>query len=86
MNKRQRQLFEKWLKGRPQSVQQSARKYPPGTRFLIHGKIMHVISYYESGAVSVTPHDPAIDHELAVATRQPVCSCCVRKLDEARLP
>lgn len=72
--------LEKWLEGRPEVVKKMARRYPPGTRFLLHGKIMHVIAYSESGGLSVTPVDPDKNWDKAVKKRRPVCACCVDKL------
>lgn len=74
--------FEHWLMGRPQAVQDMARRFPPGTKLLIHGQEMHVISYLEDGALTVSAVDPSVDYQLAVGTRQHVCNCCVGKLDE----
>ena len=77
-------MCEEWLAQLPAAVRDMARQYPPGTKFLIHSKVMHVISYDEIGGLSVTATDPASDYEKAVAERQPVCKCCVGKLDELR--
>lgn len=81
-----KEAWEKWVSTRPPAVQAVATKYPLGTRFEIHGKIMEVISYSEDGTISVTEYDPRINYRKAVANRQPVCKCCVGKLDEIMLP
>jgi len=77
--------LEQWLATRPETVQRTARRYPPGTRFNMHGRVMHVISYEEDGGLSVTPLDPSEDYKGAVAQRQPVCPCCVAQLDAIKI-
>ena len=74
--------WREWLAERPKLVRKMAKKYPPGTKFNIHGQHMHVMSYEEDGGISVTAIDPFEDYENAVKERKPVCSCCVGKLDE----
>jgi hypothetical protein len=74
--------FEKWLEGRPPHVIASARRYPPGTCLEKHGKIWWVVGYHDDdGRVLVTPINPAVDYERAVAERAPICPCCMDKLD-----
>ena len=77
--------LEQWLVGRPDVVCKMARRYPPGTAFRIHGTVVWVVSYNEDGGVSVSETDPGVDYETAVATRQPVCGCCVKNLDALRI-
>jgi len=72
--------LETWLEGRPAVVKKMARKYPPGTGFYLHDKLMWVIGYREDGGLHVTEIDPSSDHEKAVATKITVCPCCVDKL------
>lgn len=81
-----RAIWHQWLATRPATVRQIAERYPPGTRFNVHGQLMHVVSYDESGGLNVTPIDPTEDYAAAVAQRQPVCKCCLRKLDALRIP
>ena len=85
MNQEQKSMWEEWLATRPEVVRQMARRYPPGTKFRIHDEVMHVMSYEESGGLSVTATDPAEDYEKAVAERQPLCKCCVGNLDALRV-
>lgn len=76
-----------WLAEKPECVRETALKYPPGTSFLLHEQIMHVIGYDENVQDKVcglllSPIDPAMDFAAAVANQQPICLCCVGKLDE----
>lgn len=77
--------WEAWVETRPPAVRAVARKFPIGTRFLMHGKVVHVISYEENGGISVSETDPCKDYKTAVDSRQPVCPCCVEKLEEMKL-
>lgn len=85
MNRDQKQALDEWLEGRPQAVKDSAYKYPPGTKFLLHDRIMHVISYDEEGGISVTPVDPGHDYEWALAERVKICSCCLHNLEQLKV-
>lgn len=78
-------LWRQWLLTRPRVIQDMARRYPPDTKLSIHGRVMHVISYDESGSYGVTAIDPTVDYEGAVAARESMCSCCVPKLDQLRV-
>ena len=78
------QWFEKWLAPKPEVVKVMARKYPPGTKFLLHERECWVVSYNEDGGLSVSDTDPAQNYRRAIATRRPICSCCVTKLNELR--
>lgn len=75
----EKQLRE-WCKDRPSIILETALKYPPGTRFDIHGTVMHVVSYQEDGGLSVSATDPGEDYEKAVAERTPVCACCIKNI------
>lgn len=77
--------LEAWLEGRPQVVKDMARKYPPGARFKIHGKVVWVIAYNEDGGLCVTETDPRENYDCAVFTREPLCACCSGQLDALRL-
>lgn len=79
------QLWKQWLSTRPESVRVLALKYPIGTKFNLHGKTLHVMSYNENGTLALTATSPFEDYEKAVAERQPVCSCCMDKLDEMKV-
>lgn len=79
------QALKAWLAGRPEIVKQTARRYPLGTAFDIHDQMMYVTSYYEDGGVSVSPFHLAEDYDKAMANRQPICGCCVGRLDELRV-
>lgn len=69
----------KWLEGRPQIIQELARKFPPGTTLKSHGETMFVVAYNEDGSLSVSDTNPGVDYEKAVATRKPLCACCLAK-------
>jgi hypothetical protein len=77
-------LWQKWLATLPKDVRQIARRYPLGTKFRIHGKLVYVISYEEGGGLSIAATNPADDYEKAVAERQPICECCAGNLDTLR--
>jgi len=77
--------LEAWLATRPPAVKQLARKYPPGTRFVIHGEIQYVVAYNEDGSLSVSSINPSADYKGAVATRKALCACCLDRLDERLL-
>ncbi len=81
-------MYEEWLKSRPPAVRALAEKYPPGTAFLIHGQPMYVFSYgeYKDGTtgIFVTPVWPGEDYEQAMEQRQPICACCLDKLEELK--
>lgn len=79
------EALELWLEGRPEIVKQLARKYPPGTRLMLHGKIHYVVAYREDGGITVTDIDPAVDYENSLLHRHPLCPCCSDKLDEIKL-
>ena len=81
--------LEKWLEGRPEPIKVLARCYPPGTRFLLHGEILHVIGYGytfdEKACLELSPHNPSINYRKAINTRRLVCPCCMENLDRHRL-
>lgn len=77
--------WEQWLAGRPEKVREMGCRYPPGTKFKIHGKIVWLVSYCEDGTVMVSETNPSEAYETAIATRQPICGCCTGKLDEVRI-
>jgi hypothetical protein len=62
-----------------------ARKYPPGTKFFIHGKIMHVVGYNENGGLSVSATNPFHNYEKAIAELQPICEHCIKDLDALKI-
>lgn len=74
-----------WVNNLPEECRAMAIKYPLGTVFNLHGKVMSVIGYDSHSGVSVTPGDICQDYEQAVTQRQPVCACCADKLDELRI-
>lgn len=74
-----------WLASLPEAARRTAEMYPPGTKFLMHGAVNHVISYEDDGRLSVSMIDPAVNYEKSVATRQTVCNCCMEKLGELRI-
>lgn len=76
--------LEEWIASRPPAVQVLARKYPPGTKFKIHEQELYVVGFSEQGHILVSETDPRKDYEKAVATRGPVCGCCLEKLEKAR--
>jgi len=83
MNKEQKESFDKWLKTRPQSVQDLAAKYPPGIYKMkagapygisCEGTLVHLISYIENGeiGVAVMAADKlpmAIEHEKVLCKK-----------------
>ena len=78
-------MMKLWLETKPEAVKEAFRKYPPGTKFMLHGVIMHVIAYdeYDDGvSPGITDVDPTVDYELAYKRKQSVCPCCEKKLDE----
>lgn len=81
MTKEQIKLYKKWISTRPAAVQEAATKYPIGTRFLIHDKIVHLIGYKEDGGLLITPTDPNKDYAGAVALRETICKCCLDTLE-----
>lgn len=89
MSPEQEHAWAQWLATRPQAVQRLAEKYPPGTRFRCHGRIMHTISYEEYAnrtvGLGVSATNPGENYALAVATRETVCACCLPQLDTLRI-
>lgn len=86
MTEEQERKWKAWVATRPPAVQRMAVKYPIGTKFFINGEVLHVISYSDDGTcVAVTPICPWEDWDGAVATRQMICKCCMKDLDEARM-
>lgn len=89
LTEEQQAAFDEWLSDRPEEVQALARKYPPGTKFRIHNRVMHVVSYQEydnSGpGVVVSPIDPAVNYQRSIEARMPVCPCCEHNLEQARI-
>lgn len=79
------ETFNLWVASRPRAVRELIMRFPPGTKFTLHGKIVHVMSYDEHGGVGVSEIDPFEDHEAAVAARKPVCACCINHLNELRV-
>lgn len=74
--------WRQWLLTRPPIIQELARKYPPHLRFNLHGRIMHVMGYNEDGGLILTPINPEVNYEEAIAKREPLCPCCLEKLDQ----
>lgn len=80
MSPYQQKAWEAWVETRPAAVQHTARKYPVGTKFNLHGKTAWVVSYEEDGGLSVSFVDPSQDYDAAVKSRQPICVCCATDL------
>lgn len=82
--------MDAWLATKPAAIKELAKKYPPGTKFRCHGKILHAVSYNEypdgTASLGVTEIDPSEDYARAVATRQTVCKCCLPKLEALIIP
>ena len=75
--------FEKWLEGRPEIVKELALKFPPGTRIIGHdARVMHVVSYDESGGLGVSAVNPFEDYDGALASREMLCKCCLERARE----
>ncbi len=73
--------LEEWLKGRPPVVQELARKFPPGSFITDHNGVkLWVVAYNEDGSLAVSETNPGENYQKAVATRKPVCACCIGKL------
>lgn len=75
------QVFEQWLEGRPEAVKTTAHRFPPGSTIQSHERTLYVVGYSDEGGLLISETNPAINYELAVATRCPVCQCCVEKLN-----
>ncbi len=74
--------WQAWLSGRPEVVRRLAEKYPPGTAFELHGRFLYVVAYTEDGGLEVSPVNPFEEYEQAVRQREPICACCLGKLEE----
>lgn len=72
--------LDRWLEDKSEAVKNAASKFPPGTCFQSHGERFWVISYFDDGTLAVTKINPGEDYEKAVATRVPICGCCLEKL------
>lgn len=81
--------WREWLASRPPEIRALAEKYPPGTRFNIHGVTMYLVSYGEYGegktGLGISPIDPRVHYEAAQGLKQNICPCCVPKLDSLRI-
>lgn len=77
MNLQQALEFESWLEGRPETIKQLARKFPPGTVIESNGERLYVISYDEDGGIGVSLIDPSEDYDGAVQSRKNICKCCI---------
>lgn len=78
--------YSRWLLTRPPAVQELAKKlgFKPGQRLTIDGDTVYFVGFSEyddrSVGVFVTPLDPAIDYDLAIARKATLCDSCVQKL------
>ena len=85
MNKLNEEALKQWLRDRPQTVIDAALKYPPGTAFKIHNKIMYVVAYSNDGSLHVSEISVLDNYLKAVDTRVPICKCCTDKLEELKV-
>lgn len=91
MTAEQQTKWAEWLADKPPAIQKMATLYPPGTKFRLHGKIVHVVSYQqydgdgETAGVGVSEIDPNVDYPGAVASAELVCECCIDHMAELKV-
>lgn len=81
----QEQLWLDWVATRPKAVRAMCMLYPPGTAFDIHGQIMYLVGYRETESdvlLLVSETNPAVDYQKATNSGQPICACCIPKLEK----
>jgi len=70
--------LEEWLDGRPETIKELARQYPPGTRIIIKGEMNWVVKYWETkdgeAVLGISNIDPAIDYDRAIESEEFICA------------
>lgn len=72
MTKEQQTAWNEWLETRPECVQNLAKRFPLGMKFLIGNHLMYLIGYSEKDELLLTSIDPAKDYDNAVEKRIPI--------------
>lgn len=74
----------RWLASRPESVQRLAAEFPMDSVFTVKGVKMWIIGYTESDSLLITPINPDLDYEGAMAARRRLCAQHLRDGDVSR--
>lgn len=62
--------WQEWIESRPPSVQQLAAKFPPESKFVIHGVRYYLLGYTEDEVLIVTKVNPALEYESAMESKE----------------
>lgn len=69
-----RSAMEEWLSTRPRCVQEMAREFPPGASFIMAGVLHYIVGYREPDVLMVSPFNPAVDYDRALAHKKYMCA------------
>lgn len=78
--KTQWEVMEEWLESKPPIIRELFVKYPPNGHFTLEGERVWVMGYSEDGGLGISPVNPFINYEAAIAAKRELCPCCVDKL------
>ncbi len=68
-----------WLEEQPLTIRTMASEFPLASEVFSGSYTVYVVGYLEVGSLLVSDTDPDLDHDLAVATRWPMCLDCARE-------
>lgn len=66
--------WQEWIASRPECVQRLIQEFPPMTRVIVDGRMLFVFAYTESDEILVSPINPSVDYEGAVASKEVICA------------
>lgn len=65
--------YQAWLASRPEVVQRLAHQFPPGTRVHLDGDLHWVVGWDEGGLLILSPINPSVDYDAALAAKVYLC-------------
>lgn len=74
--------YAEWLASRPAIVQAVLRRFPPMTRVLVDDITHYVMGADEDGGVILSPVNPVLDYEGAMAEKLNICADCLREVTD----
>ena len=72
MTPRQKRV-EKWILTRPVHLQPLFREFPIGTKFIVKGRVLHMLGINEDERIIVSETYPGDDYDKAQETKEYLC-------------
>jgi len=71
---------QEWLKTRPPCIQALAAEFPLDYLVLLDGRVHYILGYTEGDMLMLSPVDPGVDYEAAMARMIYLCASHLRGL------